>query len=112
MYRFQLLQLYKLVFLLFQQYLQIIRSIQTKVPNAHIIVLNLYHPSNSRYQVYSKTIDSWNNLLSSQQNIGYKIIETNKLLINPEDFVYDIEPSNEGSRKIAEIDWQTSRCFY
>ena len=102
MYRFQLLQLYKLVFLLFQQYLQIIRSIQTKVPNAHIIVLNLYHPSNSRYQVYSKTIDSWNNLLSSQQNIGYKIIETNKLLINPEDFVYDIEPSNEGSRKIAD----------
>jgi hypothetical protein len=33
----------------------------------------------------------------------YTVIDLNSLLNKPEDFVYDIEPSEMGSKKIANI---------
>jgi GDSL-like Lipase/Acylhydrolase family len=89
---------------LFDKYLELIDSVKTKFPNAKINVLNLYLPANPQFQTYANSIALWNNLL--QQNstkIGqnYNIIDTNKLLVTPNDFVYDIEPSESASEKIA-----------
>ena len=49
-------------------------------------------------------IDQWNSLLEefSEKN-GLKIIQTNKLIINSNDFTNSIEPSEEGGKKIADV---------
>jgi lysophospholipase L1-like esterase len=86
---------------LFNQYIELIKSIKTRVPNAQLIVLNLYFPVNSHYKSYYDAIDRWNKLLEDNTFLGYKLIQTNKLLVIEDDFAYDIEPSFKGGKKIA-----------
>ena len=87
---------------LFQQYSQLLHSIKTRLPNAQLFVLNLYYPLNSKYKPFYLTIDKWNQLIKDNEKIGYKIIQTNKLLESNDDFIYDIEPSAKGAKIIAE----------
>ena len=86
---------------LFNQYIELIKSIKTRVPNAHIFVLNLYYPLNTHYKSYYDTIDQWNKLLEDNTFLGYRLIQTNKLLVKEDDFTYDIEPSFKGGQKIV-----------
>jgi len=89
---------------LFDKYMVFIKSVKTKLPNAHITVLNMYLPSNSRYQTYKNSVDQWNQLLKDNTNkdgLMYNIIDLNAMLNTPNDFVYEIEPSEEASQKIA-----------
>jgi hypothetical protein len=58
--------------------------------------MNLYLPANPRYQSYKTSVEKWNQLIQENSNkIGemYNVIDLNKILISPADFVYDIEPS-------------------
>ena len=69
-----------------------------------INVLNLYLPANPRYQSYKTSIDQWNQLIkeySSKIGEMYNVIDLATLLTSPEDFIYDIEPSETASQKIA-----------
>lgn len=86
---------------LFQQYSQFVQSIKTRLPNAHLFVLNLYYPENSKYKPFYITIDKWNQMIKDNEKIGYKIIQTNKLLESKDDFIFDIEPSAKGAKIIA-----------
>jgi hypothetical protein len=86
---------------LFQQYSQLIQSIKTRLPNARLFCLNLYYPANSKYKPYHITIDKWNQLVKDNEKLGYKVIQTNKLLVSKDDFIYDIEPSAKGAKIIA-----------
>ena len=89
---------------LFDTYMEFIKSVRTKFGSAKINLLNLYLPSNPRYQAYKSSIDQWNQLIkeySSKIGEMYIVINLDTLLTTPEDFVYDIEPSETGSRKIA-----------
>jgi lysophospholipase L1-like esterase len=89
---------------LFDTYMEFIKSVRTKFGSAKINVLNLYLPANPRYQAYKSSIDQWNQLIkeySSKIGEMYIVINLDTLLTTPEDFVYDIEPSETGSRKIA-----------
>jgi lysophospholipase L1-like esterase len=89
---------------LFDTYMEFIKSVRTKFGSAKINVLNLYLPANPRYQAYKSSIDQWNELIkeySSKIGEMYIVINLDTLLTTPEDFVYDIEPSETGSRKIA-----------
>jgi hypothetical protein len=66
--------------------------------------MNLYLPANPRYQSYKSSIDQWNSLIneySSKIGAMYNVVDLNSLLTKPEDFVYDIEPSETASEKIA-----------
>ena len=87
---------------LFQQYSQLLHSIKTRLPNAQLFVLNLYYPLNSKYKPFYLTIDQWNQLIKDNEKIGYKIIQTNKLLESNDDFIYDIEPSAKGAKIMAD----------
>jgi len=87
---------------LFHQYLELIKSIKSRIPNARLFSLNLYYPVNSHYKSYYDSITQWNKLLEDNTFQGYKLIQTNKLLVIEEDFVYDIEPSFKGGKKIAQ----------
>ncbi len=86
---------------LFKQYNRLITSVKTRLPNVNIYVLNLYYPINPKYKLYRPVIDKWNKLIQDNTKLGYKIIQTNKLLVSADDFIYDIEPSAKGANKIA-----------
>jgi hypothetical protein len=87
---------------LFNDYGEFIKSVKTKLPNSEIYICNLYLPTNSRFQIYKQSIEQWNKLIS-QNSSEYNVIDINSLLNTSEDFVYDIEPSEIGSKKIANI---------
>jgi len=91
---------------LFKSYMDFLAALRTKLGSAKINIMNLYQPSNPRYQSYKPSIDRWNQLIKENSNkIGemYNVINLDTLLTTPEDFVYDIEPSESASEKIANV---------
>ena len=95
---------------LFSNYLDFIRSVKVKFPNAKINIFNLYQPANPRYNSYKASIDQWNKLIqdnSGKIGLMYNVLDLHSLLNTPNDFVYDIEPSQEASKKIANLIYLT-----
>ena len=87
-----------------------LNALRVKLSNVQINIMNLYLPANPRFQSYKKSIDQWNNLINkNSSNVGkmYNVIDINSLLTTSSDFVYDIEPSETGSEKIANIIYLT-----
>jgi len=67
-------------------------------------------PSNPRYQKYKTSIEQWNQLIQASSNkVGemYNVVNLNTLLTRPDDFVYDIEPSESASDQIAYLIYLT-----
>lgn len=90
---------------LFQQLLDFMKALRAKLGSVQIYTLNLYFPSNSKYKSYESAIEKWNDLLvqhSDKVGEKYVVIDVNKVMTSASDFVYDIEPSEVGSTKIAE----------
>ena len=95
---------------LFNSYKNFISALRAKLGSVKINIMNLYLPSNPRYQSYKTSVEIWNKLIQENSNkIGeiYNVIDLNKILVTPADFVYDIEPSELGSEKIANIIYLT-----
>jgi len=95
---------------LFDSYMVFLNALREKLGRVKINILNLYLPSDPRYQTYKTSIDQWNHLIqSSSSKIGemYNVVNLNTLLTSPEDFVYDIEPSESASDKIAYLIYLT-----
>lgn len=91
---------------LFNDYMNFIKALRVKFSSAKINILNLYMPSNPRYQSYKSSIEQWNTLIqeySSKIGEPYNVIDLSTLLTSPQDFVYDIEPSETASEKIANL---------
>jgi len=96
---------------LFNSYTDFLKALRVKLGSVKINIMNLYLPANPRYQSYKQSIDKWNQLINQNSSkIGemYNVINLNNLLKTPEDFVYDIEPSELGSEKIANLIYLTS----
>lgn len=90
---------------LFNTYMDLLKAIRVKLGSTKINVINLYLPANPRYQSYKTSIEQWNLLIKESSNIigeMYNVIDLYTLLTSPADFVYDIEPSEVGSKKIAD----------
>lgn len=87
--------------LLFKNYLKSIDNIKNKFRKAKIVALNIYHPQADYYRLYYKPIDKWNKLLEQNKFEGYSILDVDKLIVDRNDLVQDIEPSRQGSKKIA-----------
>ena len=95
---------------LFNTYIDFLKALRAKLSNVNINILNLYLPTNPRYQSYKSSVDQWNQLLKEYSNkIGetYNILDLHTLLTSPEDFIYDIEPSKTASHKIAYLIYLT-----
>jgi hypothetical protein len=91
---------------LFNKYLEFLKALRVKLGNTNINILNLYLPANPRFNSYKSKIEQWNQLINKYSNkVGemYNVIDIYSLLKQPEDFVYDIEPSAVASQKIANI---------
>ena len=96
---------------LFNSYMNFFKALRAKLGSAKINIMNLYLPANPRYKTYKQSIDKWNQLINQNSSkIGemYNVINLDTLLKTPEDFVYDIEPSEIASEKIANVIYLTS----
>lgn len=95
---------------LFNTYMAFLKALKAKLPSVKINIMNLYLPANPRYQSYKGSIDQWNQLITQYSTkIGemYNVVDLNSLLTTPADFVYDIEPSETASKKIASLIYLT-----
>jgi len=95
---------------LFNSYMDFLKALRVKLGSSKINIMNLYLPANPRYQSYKESIDQWNQLINDNSSkIGemYNVVDLHSLLTTPEDFIYDIEPSETSSEKIANLIYLT-----
>jgi hypothetical protein len=88
---------------MFAAYKNLIKSIQKKLPNANIVLLDIYYPDNMTYKQYHSVIDSWNKMIYeyATQN-GLSVLKISGVLTQPDDFSFGMEPSASGSRKLVD----------
>lgn len=91
---------------IFAAYKSLIRSIQTKLPNVNMVLLDIYYPENLRYKQYHHIIKEWNqmiyNFAANTNNNIEGVLKISSLLTKQEDFSFAIEPSSVGGEKIVE----------
>ena len=95
---------------LFNTYMDFLKALRSKLGSIKINIINLYLPTNPRYQSYKSSVDLWNKLINEHSSkIGemYNVIDLHSLLTSSNDFVYNIEPSEIASEKIANIIYLT-----
>ena len=90
----------------FVSYKNLIKSIQDKIPNSRIVLLDIYYPNNSKYNYYHSIISEWNNMIYSYanntENNIYSVLKISNILTKPDDFAFGVEPSSIGSYKLVE----------
>jgi lysophospholipase L1-like esterase len=95
---------------LFDKYVELISAVkktfyknENENININIVVLNLYYPFNPSYKIFHPFIKQWNNLLeANQKKLGYQLLKIDSIIVDPNDVIYDVEPSFQGGNKIAE----------
>lgn len=85
----------------FKKYKQLLSDVLREYPDIHIYVLNIYYPPCCRFKRYYNIITQWNNLLNSLKSSNITIIPISEMLTEKDDFIFEIEPSKEGGKKIA-----------
>jgi len=88
---------------LFAEYSELIKSVKVRTnDNIDLYVLNLYMPAGGHHTSYKPAIDQWNQLLQNNASVlGYSVLTTNDLLTASEDFIYGVEPSFNGGKKLV-----------
>ena len=90
---------------MFVEYKNLIEMIRVKLPNANIVVLDIYYPDNVKYKPYHSIIQEWNNLLYDYvktQNGVVSVLKISNILTQSDDFVFGFEPSSNGSVKLVD----------
>jgi hypothetical protein len=89
---------------LFGSYKSLVAELRKKMDNARIVLLDIYYPANSQYKEYYPLIKSWNKQQGeySKEVEVEQVIKISEALTKPQDFAFDIEPSDKGGKKIVE----------
>lgn len=88
---------------IFSSYKKLVKTIQTKLPNANIVLLDIYYPENLKYKQYHTIISEWNILVYNYARKNkYSVLRISRYLTKSDDFSFDIEPSAIGSKKIVD----------
>ena len=92
---------------MFSSYKNIIKTIQTRLPNAKIFLLDIYYPDNLQYKQFHSIIKEWNSMIydfaKNPKNKIDDVIHISSSLTQNEDFSFGIEPSSSGGNKIADL---------
>ena len=92
---------------MFGSYKTLIKSIQTRLPRAKIILLDIYYPDNLSYKQFHPIIKEWNSMIyefsGNHKNNIYNVMRISNHLTQNEDFSFGIEPSSSGGKKIADL---------
>ena len=88
---------------MFAAYKKLIKSIQKKLPNANIVLLDIYYPENMTYKQYHSIINDWNKMVYEYAGKnGLSVLKVSGVLTQPDDFSFGIEPSATGGRKLVD----------
>jgi hypothetical protein len=68
---------------------------------ASILLLDIYYPTDEQYKEFYPLIERWNKMQSEFADTG-DVVKISKMLTQPRDFVFAIEPSDKGGKKIAD----------
>ena len=92
---------------MFSSYKNVIETIQNKLPNVKLILLDIYYPDNLQYRQFHSIIKEWNSMIydfaKNPKNNIYSVIRISRRLTQNEDFSFGIEPSSSGGKKIANL---------
>lgn len=92
---------------MFSSYKNIVKTIQTRMPNSKLILLDIYYPDNLQYKQFYSIIKQWNSMIydfsKNTKNKIYGVIRISSHLTQSEDFSFGIEPSSNGGKKIADL---------
>ena len=89
---------------LFNKYSNFIDSLCVKMNECKIILLDIYYPQNVNYRKFYKLISVWNQKLNKfAVSKDLQVICISEIIVHENDFIYDIEPSQEGGQKIAQL---------
>ena len=98
----------------FDVYKDLVKSIIIRFPNNKIYLLDIYYPTDEKYQIYYNIVSKWNQMLHAfalnNNNIS-GVLQISNMLKNEDDFAYNIEPSHKGGYKIAEKIIQSFNAF-
>ena len=87
---------------LFSQYMELVKAIKTKMNKVKLILCDCYY-SNCKDTKINNIVTKWNTLLYNFANKEkIKVIKISSDLTSSFDYVNDIEPSEKGSKKIAD----------
>ena len=88
---------------MFSAYKKVIKHIRDRLPNANIVLLDIYYPENMTYKQYHSMIKEWNTMIYSYADKNnYNVLKVSNILTKPDDFSFGIEPSAIGSKKLVE----------
>jgi hypothetical protein len=88
---------------MFAAYKTLIKSIQKKLPNANIVLLDIYYPDNMTYKQYHSIINEWNQMVYKYAaKNGISVLKISGVLTKPDDFSFGMEPSATGGRKLVD----------
>ena len=89
----------------FDIYKDLVKSITIRCPNNKIYLLDIYYPTDEKYQIYRNIVSKWNQMLHAfalNNNNVSGVLQISNVLTKDDDFVSNIEPSQQGGYKIAE----------
>jgi len=94
----------KYVSKLFDAYKSLVAELRNKMDKARIVVLDIYYPANNQYKEFYPLIKSWNKMQSEYVKTANveQVIKISDVLSKPQDFAFDIEPSDKGGQKIVD----------
>ena len=88
---------------IFISYKKLIKSIQTKMNESKIVLIDIYYPTNIKYTQYRPILQEWNKMLTDfTYTNNLQLINISNILIDPLDFTLNIEPSEIGGEKIVD----------
>ena len=92
---------------MFSSYKNVVKTIQTRMPNAKIVLLDIYYPDNLQYKRFHSIIKEWNEMVygfaENPKNKIYNMLRISSYVTKNEDFSFGIEPSSSGGKKIADL---------
>ena len=90
---------------LFDSYKSLIAELRNKMDKVRIVVLDIYYPASNQYKEFYPLIKSWNKMQGEYVKSAKmeRVIKISEELSKPDDFAFDIEPSDKGGQKIVDV---------
>jgi hypothetical protein len=106
----------KVLELIFNSYKKLVKSIQTKMNDSKLVLINIYYPTNIKFSQYNPILEEWNKMINdfassfnnsnsninSNINSNLQVLKISNILTDSTDFTLNIEPSETGGEKIAD----------
>ena len=87
---------------IFRQYMDLVYLIKERMDKTKIVLINLYYPTDEKYEKYYSSIKRWNELVDAYaEDNDLKVLDASAILAKEADFTSDIEPSVIGGEKLA-----------